>query len=88
MVNPDFLDLVQKNELSDDLKTDLINALGGKEITPEEEKARLRKAVHTLIAYMEKLHPEIGNEPDIIQLKEYFELYEGIKSTVKEAIYK
>lgn len=75
--------LADINGKKDERKVDLINERGKEAITPEEEKARLRKAVYTLVSYMERLHPEIADEPAIVELKDYFGIYEDIKREVK-----
>lgn len=79
-------ELAKANGLTEKRRIDLINEKGKKAITPEEEKARLRKAVYTLVTLMESLHPELASNPAIVEMKEYYSTYEQIKKDVKEEI--
>lgn len=75
--------LADINGKKDERKVDLINERGQDAITSDEGQGRLRKSVHTIIKHMEKLRPEIADEPDIIEMKEFFNIYESIKAEVK-----
>lgn len=72
------------NGVEEKRRVDLVNERGKRAIRPEEELARLRKAVYTLTCCMELLHPEIADKKEIVEMKEYFSLYEGIKREVSE----
>ena len=78
--------LAKANGLERKRRTDIINERGRRAITPEEEKARLRKAVYTLVTLMESMHPELSSDPAVVELKEYYGIYEQIKKDVKEEI--
>lgn len=59
---------------------------GKKSIRPEEENARLRKAVYMLLTYMQRNHPEIADEAAFKEMVDYFGCYENIKETVRKEL--
>ena len=77
----DFLSV--NNGLAPKRYIDSVNERGKQKYTPEEENARLRKAVKLLADLMAINHPEIGNMPEYQELIEYYNDFESIKAEAK-----
>lgn len=80
----DFAAIV--NGLAPQRYIDIVNKNGKKKYTPEEENARLRKAVKLLTDLMAINHPEIVNTPEYRELIEYYNDFEGIKAEAKKRL--
>ena len=80
----DFLSIA--NDLTHERYTDCVNEEGRTLYTPEEENARLRKAVNMLISIVSVSHPEIFYMPEYKELIEYYNDFEEIKRKIKERI--
>lgn len=74
--------LAKANGLEAKRRTDLINEQGKKTITPEEESARARKAIHLLLTLVAEQHPSIKELPAYKEALEWFETFEKIKVEV------
>ena len=74
--------LAKANGLTNKRRTDLINEQGKKAITPEEESARARKAIHLLLTLVAEEHPHIKDLPAYKEALEWFETFEAIKAEV------
>ena len=80
----DFLSI--ENDLAHERYIDSVNENGEKKYTPEEENARLRKAVKLLASLMVINHPEILYTSEYKELIEYYEDFEGIKAEAKSRL--
>lgn len=80
----DFLSV--ENDLAYERYIDSVNENGKKKYTPEEENARLRKAVKLLASLMVINHPEILYTSEYKELIEYYEDFEGIKAEAKSRL--
>ena len=80
----DFLSV--ENDLAHERYIDSVNENGEKKYTPEEENARLRKAVKLLASLMVINHPEILYTSEYKELIEYYEDFEGIKAEAKSRL--
>ena len=74
------------NGCSRDLYVDRVNAQGTKALTPEEEKARIRKAFAAFLKREIAKDPELARDPAICEFLEYHDTYEAIKSVAKEEL--
>lgn len=67
-------------------RTDLINERGKKEIAPEEESARARKAIYLLLTIVAEQHPEIKELQAYKEALEWFNTFEDIKAEVDKEL--
>ena len=75
-------ELAKANGKIAERRTDLINKHGKKAITPEEESARARKAIHLLLTLIAEEHPHIKGLPAYKEALEWFETFESIKAEI------
>ena len=78
--------LATTNELSHERYVDCVNEQGKKKYTPEEENARLRKAVKLLIDIITINHPNVLYTDEYKELVEYYNDFEAIKQANKERL--
>lgn len=80
----DFLAI--KNGYQHERYVDCVNEQGKKKYTPEEENARLRKAVKLLIDIIVINHPNVLYTEEYKEIVEYYNDFEAIKQSNKERL--
>ena len=76
-------DLAADNNKQRELYVRRIHDRGRKEMSVDEQLARLRKFCYRMYSIMLKEHPSLSEDPAFREMLEFFDTFEKIKTDVK-----